>query len=240
MNWLKSSFIDIKLGNVSAVFGSKNITIQDIQGSTINIGGNINPAEVIDALKEDRLLSIFIFVVRNNNELQETLNWQPFENQTLSQIISRCSKKHEVRFRLFLIDENDENDISDIELAYFKYLKHRAILIVDYCEELGSNTEQFLSAYNDFQIGGCIFLNKSNDCQVISKNLNHVCMYNDDKKALHEFMDANVSKLDKNANKDSSLINVIGELVEKIGAEKSSIQIDTKNPISSSLSEMNI
>jgi hypothetical protein len=65
-------------------------------------------------------------------------------------------------------------------------------------------------------------------------------MYNDDKKALHEFMDANVSKLDKNANKDSSLINVIGELVEKIGAEKSSIQIDTKNPISSSLSEMNI
>jgi hypothetical protein len=240
MNWLQSCFTDVRSGNISTIFGSGNITIQGIEGSTITIGGKIDPNEVINALKEDKSLSIFIFVICNYTELKEILDWKPFDKKTFSQIIMTCSTKHDTRFRLFLINEDEENDISDIELAYLKYLKHRAILIIDNCEELGRNTRKFLSAYNDFQIGGCIFLNNSNVNEVITKNLNHVCMYNDDRHDLHEFMDADVSKLDKIVQKDTSLINTIGELAERLGADKSSIKISTTNPMSTSFSDMNI
>lgn len=136
-------------GIIMQTVGDNNISLQNIQHSTINIG-TINIENLITELTK-RLISnktLYFIIAKDDN----TPDWQPFGNKNILDMIKLSTKTlKDIDVLTFFINTAQTFDIENKK--FFKSNAKNIILLLDTNTNLNCPLFEWL---NDYHIGGCI------------------------------------------------------------------------------------
>jgi len=148
---LAKLLIALKGGNVNKVIGDNNITIQGVQGSTINI--NSFPEleqKLTEFIERSKHLLYFIIFADDTEKPHE---WKPFGQRSILESIQLCmSNVKDAKVVLWFIDPSKPID-KNIKKDLKKVKKDKSIILFNtnytYCP-------LFEALFDHFEIGGCV------------------------------------------------------------------------------------
>lgn len=153
------------LKNIFRIDGDGNISIVDVNNSTINIG---TPDE--ETTLNVVILSATLEYLEENKDIdfssvygQKIEDWRPFKGKTIIKLLEESAKSLKATLSIYSIASLASLDSLEKEQqwAYLKYRKNKTILIVDaFCLNL-NHIQPIANFFNDYHIGGCIVIETS-------------------------------------------------------------------------------